>query len=144
MLKRFEAFTFLIKKINRDIQKIKLMELKKFGLKGSQMDFIYCLGKNKTLTFKGFCENLKLDKAFVSRNIVLLKKDKLIEESIGECNKSVYKLSKKGKEIFDINKKTTEKICNTVYIDNDKVEEFYKNLIDISNKLQRIGDVEND
>ena len=46
-MKRFENFTFLINKIYRDIQKIKLFELKKYGLKGSHMMCLYHLGREK-------------------------------------------------------------------------------------------------
>lgn len=49
-MKRFENFTFLINKIYRDIQKIKLFELKKYGLKGSHMMCLYHLGREKGRT----------------------------------------------------------------------------------------------
>ncbi len=144
MLERFEEFNSLIKQINKEIQKIKNRELKKFGLKGSQMEFIYYLGKNETLSFKEFCELLHSDKAFVSRNVALLKEEGLIVETVNSVNKAIYRLSQKGFEIFKLNRETTERMCNFVYIDENKIDDFYKNLNEISAKLRKIGERDND
>ena len=69
-MKRFENFTFLINKIYRDIQKIKLFELKKYGLKGSHMMCLYHLGREKEgLDFKTLCDLCDEDKGLISRNL---------------------------------------------------------------------------
>ncbi len=140
MLDRFEEFTFLISRINKDIQKIKLHQLKKYGLNGSQMEFIYYLGKYKELSFKEFCKVLNYDKAFVSRNLNLLKKQNLLIENFNQNNKTIYSLNEQGIEIFRSNKQKTEQICKTVYLEDNKKDSFYNNLIEISNKLHKIGD----
>ncbi len=140
MLDRFEEFTLLINQINKSIQKIKIQELKKYGLKGSQMDFIYYLGKNKELSFKEFSEVLKCDKAFVSRNLAALKEKKLIVERLNLSNKTIFSLSEEGFEIYKLNRERTAEICQLVYIDDEEIDEFYKNLNEIASSLQKIGE----
>lgn len=144
MFDRYEEFTLLINQINKDIQKIKLQELKKFGLKGSLMDFIYYLGKNDQLSFKELCKELNCDKAFVSRNLPLLKEKGLVYETTNESNKTVYRLTDAGLEIYRLNNEKTAEICQEVFIDSSKVDEFYENLHQISKRLQKIGEIKND
>ncbi len=140
MLDRFEDFTSLINKINKDIKRIKLKELKKFGLKGSQLDFIYYLGKNKGLTFKEICKVINADKAFVSRNLSLLKKEDLISEEQDSNNKVIFTLNKKGQEIYEDAIKRIEEIAEKIYIADIEKEMFYKNLLEISESLSKIGE----
>ncbi len=140
MLDRFEEFTYLISKINKEIQRIKLSELKKYGLKGSQMEFIYYLGKHKELKFKELCEVLNSDKAFVSRTINDLKLKKIILEKYNQDKKALYSLDKKGIEIYELNKLKTEQVFNEVRIDDVKSEELYSSLRELANKLSKIGE----
>ncbi len=139
MLERFEEFTYLMSKINKDIQKIKLEELKKYGLKGAQMEFIHYIGKNGSLSFKEICEYLHSDKAFVSRNLKLLEKAGFIKRELKQ-NNSIYSLTNSGLDVYKLNKKKAEEICHLIYIDEDKIDTFYKNLHDISRKLDSIGE----
>ncbi len=136
MLDRYEDFTRLISKINKNIQRIKLQETKKYGLIGSQLNFIYYLGKYHQLSFKDFCNVLNSDKAFVSRNIKILKDKKLITTN----DNAVYQLTSKGVEIFKLSTKRTEEICNMIYIDEIEKDNFYKNLNEINERLTMIGD----
>ncbi len=139
MLDRFEEFTYLISKINKEIQRIKLNELKKYGLKGSQMEFIHYLGKHKELKFKELCEVLNSDKAFVSRTINDLKAKNIILEDYNKDKKVLYSLDKKGLEIFELNIKKTKQICSEVYLDDLKSEELYTSLRELADKLSIIG-----
>ncbi len=140
MLERFEEFTLLINKINKDIKRIKLKELKNYGLKGAQLDFIYYLGKNSGLQFKEICKVINADKAFVSRNISLLKEQDLVIESHDSNNKIVFRLNKRGEEIFEFTKKRIEEIAKKIYIDDIEKEIFYKHLKEISKSLSEIGE----
>ncbi len=140
MLDRFEEFTYLISKINKEIQRIKLNELKKYGLKGSQMEFIHYLGKHQELKFKELCEVLNSDKAFVSRTINDLKAKNIILENYNKDKKIIYSLDRKGLAIFELNIKKTKQICNEVYLDDLKSEELYTSLRELANKLSKIGD----
>ncbi len=143
MLDRYEEFTSLINKIHKNIQRIKLLELKKFGLKGSHSDFLYYLGKHKQLTFKEFCKVLNADKAFVSRNLALLREKKLIKEK-SDNNRNVFILTDKGLKIYEVGKNRTEEICEKIYIKDLENGEFYKNLKEISERLTKIGDTKDD
>ncbi len=140
MLERFENFTFLINKIYRDIQKIKLTALKNYGLKGSHMMCIYYLGKEEGLSFKKLCELCDEDKALVSRNISYLKKEGYIEKEDKKKYKSELKLSSEGKNVFNEIQDITTTLCEKVYFDKEKIaiDEFYKNLETISIRLDEI------
>ncbi len=140
MLDRYEEFTKLISNINKSIQRIKLQETKKYGLIGSQLNFIYYLGKHNKLSFKDFCNVLNADKAFVSRNIKILKDKKLITEN----EKSSYQLTKKGLEICRLSTERTKELCKLIYIDEIEIDSFYKNLNKIYERLTGIGDLKND
>ena len=73
---RFETFTLSILELNRFIQKIKDIEMKKFGLRGGHTMCLYYLGKHpEGLTVTGLTELCLEDKAAISRSISqLLKK----------------------------------------------------------------------
>ncbi len=145
MLDRYEKFTSLINKIHKNIQRIKLLEFKKFGLKGSHSDFIYYLGKHEELTFKEFCKVLNADKAFVSRNLALLREKKLIKEkSDSDRSRSVFILTAKGNKIYELGIKRTEEICKELFIDDLEKGEFYNNLEEISERLTKVGDKKDD
>ncbi len=142
-LSRFEEFTYVVSKIYRSIQKIKLDELQKYGLKGSHMSYIYCLGNNEDgLSFKEISELSVDNKGLVSRNLSYLLEKNIIVKNV-DANK-VYKgkfyLSKLGNEIFDNISRTTTELCKEVYLDKSesKIEEFYDNLNQISNTLDKI------
>ncbi len=142
-LNRFEEFTYIISKIYRSIQKIKLEELQKYGLKGSHMSYIYFIGKNEQgLSFKQINELSPDNKGLVSRNLKYLMDNDVIYKKIedNKVYKGTFKLSQKGQEIFASITKRTEQLCEEVYLNKNEMqlEEFYKNLNDISEKLDLI------
>lgn len=142
-MKRFENFTFLINKIYRDIQKIKLFELKKYGLKGSHMMCLYHLGREKErLDFKTLCDLCDEDKGLISRNLSYLRKEGYITGNLEDDKvyKKKFKLSEKGGKIFEIIEEKTKNLSLKVYLDKDEkeIENFYKNLEEISNKISDI------
>lgn len=142
-MKRFENFTFLINKIYRDIQKIKLFELKKYGLKGSHMMCLYHLGREKEgLDFKTLCDLCDEDKGLISRNLSYLRKEGYITGDLEDDKvyKKKFKLSEKGGKIFEIIEEKTKNLSLKVYLDKDEkeIENFYKNLEEISNKISDI------
>ncbi len=141
MIERFENFTYLVNKIYRNIQKIKLMALKKYGLKGSHMMCIYHLGKeNRKLSFKELCDICDEDKGLISRNLSYLKKEKYVNEITddNQIYKGKLELSEKGKEAFNEIHQLTVKICEKVYLDKEKtsLDDFYKNLEEISDRIE--------
>ncbi len=142
-LNRFEEFTYILSKIYRSIQKIKLEELQKYGLKGSHMSYIYFIGKHEQgLSFKEINELSPDNKGLVSRNLAyLMDKDIIVKElEANKVYKGKFKLSSKGKEVFASVTKRTEQLCEDVYLDKSEmqIEEFYRNLNSISDKLDLI------
>ncbi len=141
MIERFENFTYLINKIYRNIQKLKLRTLKKYGLKGSHMMCIYHLGKNdKALSFKELCDICDEDKGLISRNLSYLKKEKYVNEITDENKiyKGKLELSKKGREAYNEIHQVTVEITEKIYLDKEKtsLDTFYKNLEEISDKIE--------
>ncbi len=140
MQNRFEHFTLLINRIYRDIQKIKMAELKKMGLKGSHMTCIHYLGgANKALSFKELCMICDEDKSLVSKNLHSLIDLGLVDKDSVENKiyKGEFSLSKSGREIFKEIEIKTNQVCSQIYLDKDEkeLETFYADLEEISNKL---------
>ena len=73
MFDRFETFATTIATINRYVQKIKSMEMKTLGLKGTHVMCLYSLGKHpEGLTATQLCRLCGEDKAAISRTITEL------------------------------------------------------------------------
>ncbi len=142
-LNRFEEFTYIISKIYRSIQKIKLEELQKYELKGSHMSYVYFIGNSEEgLSFKEISDLSPDNKGLVSRNLKQLERRNIIFKEIenDKVYKGKFKLSLKGKEVFTNITKKTEELCEYVYLDNKEleIEDFYANLNKISEKLDLI------
>ena len=70
---RFKVFAGSILELNRYLQKIKDMEMRALGLRGSHVMPLYCLGKNPDgLTATELTDACKEDKAAISRTVAQL------------------------------------------------------------------------
>lgn len=70
---RFEAFSCSILELNRYLQRLKDLEMKPLGLRGSHAMCLYYLGKNpEGLTASELVEACREDKAAISRTIAQL------------------------------------------------------------------------
>ena len=95
LIERFESFTTSVTKAYKCIQKIKLAETERMGLKANHVMYMHYLGKNpEGLTAKQLCELCIEDKAAVSRTIVDLTKNGFV---------------KPVEQILDVN--TVQKLC---------------------------------
>ena len=76
MIERFETFVSLISQLQKDIQKLKQIEMQEFGLKGPDVMCLYYLSKYEAgLTHSQLCQLTSVDKAAISRILAdLLKK----------------------------------------------------------------------
>ena len=84
MFDRFETFATTIATINRYVQKIKSMEMKTLGLKGTHVMCLYSLGKHpEGLTATQLCRLCGEDKAAVSRTLAELSERGLVEKPEG-------------------------------------------------------------
>jgi DNA-binding MarR family transcriptional regulator len=142
---RFETFTTQIAKISRNIRKIKTNEVSQFGLKSPNVSCLYYLFKSENgLTSKELTDKCDEDKASISRSLEYL-------ESIGYITcltdsakkyRTPYVLTEKG---FAVGQNIALKIDNILDLASKGLTEegrqdFYKNLIIISNNLQSICD----
>ena len=145
MERRFEVFTMLIAKLSRNIKKIKSCEMAKYNLKTPHVSCLYYMYKhNAPVTAKLLAEICDEDKGAISRSIDYLESNGFIEcDSVGvKRYNSPLMLTDKAKVVA---KEIAEKIDNVVEIaskgmkDSER-EVFYKNLILVSNNLQKYCD----
>ena len=75
MEERFETFTVLLNRINRNIRKIKNEEMANYELRSPHISCLYYLYTTKELTSKDLCERCEEDKATISRSLDYLEKN---------------------------------------------------------------------
>ena len=147
LIERFEAFTVSVTKAYKCIQKIKLVEAERIGLKSNHVMCIYYLGKNpEGLTATELCKLCVEDKAAVSRTIVDLTKKGFVkptETDSGRKYRTKIMLTQEGR---DINKQMKEAIAMEVSkfsssLDEDERESFYRAFSHITDDLERICDL---
>ena len=102
MVKRFEAFTLGLSRVNSAWNKLAVEELKKLGLQGNYAVYLVALSKHEDgLTSAKLCEICNKDKAEVSRAVSTLEKKDIVlrENATGNGYRARIKLTKKGTEI---------------------------------------------
>lgn len=142
MNNRFENFTVLISKINRNIKKIKNNEMYEYNLKSAHISILYFLYINQSLTAKELCDKCEEDKGSISRALDFLEKNKYIicNSKYNKRYNSPFKLTDNG---IIIAKKIDEKIevilskINDCLNKNERVM-FYTYLTNISKELEII------
>ena len=143
MEKRFETFTVLIAKINRNIRKIKNREMADYGLRSPHISCLYYLYSSDGLTASDLCERCEEDKATISRALGYLEKRGFLtcESKSSKRYKSPLLLTAKGKEA---GKKIADKIdlvlkeIGTALTEKERIS-FYRSLTRISDVLETIG-----
>ena len=75
MVERFETFTILLNRINRNIRKIKNREMANYELRSPHVSCLYYLYMTEGLTSKDLCERCEEDKATISRSLDYLEKN---------------------------------------------------------------------
>lgn len=142
MFDRFETFATTIATINRYVQKIKSMEMKTLGLKGTHVMCLYSLGKYpEGLTATQLCQFCGEDKAAISRTITeLTEKDFVRSEASRE--KRAYRarifLTEKGKSTMDYINDRVNHAVDVVGngLTDDQRETFYQALSLICDNLK--------
>ncbi len=102
MVKRFEAFTLGLSKLNSGWSKLAAEELKPYGLKGTDAVYLVALYKHKEgLSSVNLCEICNKDKAEVSRAVSALeKKGIVIRENVTKNGyRAKIKLTEQGTEV---------------------------------------------
>lgn len=146
LIERFEAFTTSVTKAYKYIQKIKLAESNRMGLKANHVMYMHYLGKNpEGLIATELCKLCIEDKAAVSRAIVDLTKKGFIKISDTDSERKYRTkivLTEEGKEI---NKQINEAIATAVSkaskdLNEDERENFYRIFYHITGNLENIYD----
>ena len=81
MKDRFETFTVLINKINRNITKIKNQEMTEYNLRSVHISVLYYLYSENSLTARELCDRCGEDKATISRAVDYLESGGYIEKN---------------------------------------------------------------
>jgi DNA-binding MarR family transcriptional regulator len=98
MIGRFEQLSSAISRIYHYIQKIERVEMEKFGLKGPHVQCMLALSRNpEGLTASQLCTICEKDKAAISRTIVELEKEGMLDrENNGNRYRALLKLNERG------------------------------------------------
>lgn len=144
LIERFESFTTSVTKAYKCIQKIKLAETERMGLKANHVMYMHYLGKNpEGLTAKQLCELCIEDKAAVSRTIVDLTKNGFVKPVETDSRRKYRTKIMLTQEGIEINNKFKEAIAIAVskassnLNDSDR-ENFYRVLFHITDNLETI------
>ena len=143
MDERFETFTVLLNRINRNIRKIKNEEMANYELRSPHISCIYYLYVSKELTSKELCEHCEEDKATISRSLDYLEKNNYIickSDSKKRYN-APFKLTERG---MRAGKRIADKIAavldeiSTGISDEDRAV-FYRSLNVISENIDKVA-----
>lgn len=143
MENRYENFTILISKINRNIRKIKNLEMAEYNLKSPHISCLFYIYINKSITASELCEKCEEDKGTISRSLDYLEKNDFVickSKHIKRYN-SPFSLTNKGMEV---GKKIVDKINDVLEkvnacLDEEERVNFYINLKKISDSLDEIS-----
>ncbi len=143
MKERFEKFTVLIAKINRNIRKIKNQEMADYDLRSSHVSCLYYLYTSESLTATELCERCEEDKATISRSIDHLEKNGYLacQPKNAKRYKTPLELTEKGmatgKKIADKVKSVLDEI--SVELTEKERDDFYRCLSIISDSLDALA-----
>lgn len=146
LIERFEAFTTSVTKAYKCIQKIKLAETERMGLKANHVMYLYHLGKKtEGLTAKELCKLCIEDKAAVSRTIVDLTNKGFVKPSEMDSGRKYRTKIVLTPEGYERNKQLNEAIAMAVSkasssLNEDEREIFYRVFFDITDNLETICD----
>ncbi len=142
MEERFETFTSLIAKINRNIRKIKNQEMAGYDLRGAHISCLYYLYTVDGLTATDLCEKCEEDKATISRALDHLEKSGYLmrNETPAKRYKSPLILTERGSEIGRQIAEKVDRVLTEVSADLGEEERraFYRSLQIISDRLDAI------
>lgn len=141
---RFETFTVLVSRINRNIRKIKNQEMAHFHLRSAHISCLYYLYTTRGLTATDLCERCDEDKATISRALEYLESNGYLAQEAERRYRSPLTLTEKGAEVGRI---IAEKINGVLEeISGGLTEEerlaFYRSLTIISDSLDAVANRE--
>lgn len=141
MQARFETFTVLINRINRNIRKIKNQEMAEYDLRSAHISCLYYIYTLKGATATDLCERCEEDKATISRALNFLDTNGYItrEAESTKRYKNPLLLTDKG---LEVGKKIADKIThvlNTISgaLTEEERIDFYRSLSIISDSIEQ-------
>ena len=140
MQEGFKAFTVMVRKINRDIKRLKTEIMAEFNLKCPHVSSFYYLYASGPMTAKELCEACQEDKGALSRSIDYLEKEGFIESIDKKKYKKPLVLTEKGRMI---GKRLAEKI-DALFLEasSDLSEEertmLFEGLFKVSDRLEKL------
>ncbi len=141
MKERFETFTVLITKINRNIRRIKNQEMAEYGLRGPHVSCLYYLYTEGELTATELCERCESDKAAISRTLEHLEEQDFVvcEKKPAKRYKTPFFLTPKGKSVGREIEEKVNRVLDEISVGLTEEErvEFYRCLSIVSNQLQQ-------
>lgn len=146
MQNRFREFTLLTSNVVRTINKIKNFEMKKYGLKGTQVSCLFYLyGSDGDMTAKDICALCQEDKAAISRALKDLEnKGFIVCEN--DSNKKKYNtlltLTESGEKVAKQILNTIERILkyDKNFISEQELSEFYQTFNKIYENLKHVSE----
>jgi len=143
MVERFETFTVLLNRINRNIRKIKNQEMANYDLRSPHISCLYYLYISEGLTSKDLCERCEEDKATISRSLDYLEKNGYLvckSDSKKRYN-APFELTERG---LRAGKRIAEKIAFvldeiSVGISEEDRAVFYRSLNIISENIDAVA-----
>lgn len=143
MDERFETFTVLLNRINRNIRKIKNEEMANYELRSPHVSCLYYLYIAKELTAKELCERCEEDKATISRSLDYLEKNNYLvckSDSKKRYN-APFELTERGlragKRIADRIAAVLDEI--SIGISEEDRAVFYRSLNKISENIDQVA-----
>ncbi len=144
MVERFETFTVLLNRINRNIRKIKNEEMSNYELRSPHISCLYYLYVSpEEITSKDLCERCEEDKATISRSLDYLEKNGYLvckSDSKKRYN-APFELTERGiragKRIADKISAVLDEI--SVGISDEDREIFYRSLNIISENIDKVA-----
>ena len=139
-MRRFETFSMLITKINRNMRKLKAQEMQQFNLRSSHVQYIYYLYKEKALSLKQLSQMCLSDKAAVSRGIDELQALGYVKESDKKQYKLFFSLTEEGEKIGERLSSRVDTVLEATSkgLSEEERLTFYNNLTIICENLQRL------
>ena len=142
---RFEIFTVLIGRINRNIRKIKNQEMASYQLKSIHISCLYYLYSSGSLTAAELCERCEEDKAAISRALDYLEKEGYLEASDKSAKRYRHPLYLTGKgtqagSIIAAKINAVLEEINSSLTEQERLA-FYRSLTAISNRLDAIANM---
>ena len=140
MKDRFETFTVLINRINRNIKKIKNKEMEAYNLRSIHTTCLYYIYLNENITASKLYHRMEEDKAAISRALDYLQENGFIamENSQEKKYRCPLILTDKGKKVAKQIVDKINAILSEVGLNKDERETFISQLSDISSKIENI------